>query len=181
MVWHPSKYAELLAKRIQQNGTSVWLVNTGWSGGGFGEGKRMSLKYTRSIIDSILDGTMKNAPTVHNDLFGFDVPTECPKVPDEILKLERDIVERVIGEVLDKPGTVSWDSIVGLEHAKNAVQELAVWPMTNPELFTGARVSHDANGNSVKRIARLACSEYKGVVLTGDIQCNARKLTTGRN
>jgi MoxR-like ATPase len=49
------------------------------------------------------------------------------------------IVERVIGEVLDKPGTVSWDSIVGLEHAKNAVQELAVWPMTNPELFTGAR------------------------------------------
>jgi len=86
MVWHPSKYAELLAKRIEQNGTSVWLVNTGWSGGGYGEGERMSLKYTRSIIDSILDGTMKNAPTVHNDLFGFDVPTECPKVPDEILK-----------------------------------------------------------------------------------------------
>ena len=66
-------------------------------------------------------------------------PTGKEVIPDEILKLERDIVERVIGEVLDKPGTVSWDSIVGLEHAKNAVQELAVWPMTNPELFTGAR------------------------------------------
>ena len=66
-------------------------------------------------------------------------PTGKEIIPDEILKLERDIVERVIGEVLDKPGTVSWDSIVGLEHAKNAVQELAVWPMTNPELFTGAR------------------------------------------
>ena len=73
MVWHPYKYAELLAKRIQQNGTSVWLVNTGWSGGGYGEGKRISLNYTRSIIDTILDGTIKNAPTVHNDLFGFDL------------------------------------------------------------------------------------------------------------
>jgi len=66
-------------------------------------------------------------------------PTGTETIPDELLKLEREIVERVIGEVLDKPSTVSWDSIVGLEHAKNAVQELAVWPMTNPELFTGAR------------------------------------------
>ena len=49
MVWHPSKYAELLSKRIEQNGTSVWLVNTGWSGGGYGEGERMSLKYTHSV------------------------------------------------------------------------------------------------------------------------------------
>jgi len=85
MVWHPSKYAELLAERIEQNGTSVWLVNTGWSGGGYGEGERMPLKYTRSIIDSILDGTMKNAPVVKNQLFGFDVPTECPDVPGEIM------------------------------------------------------------------------------------------------
>ena len=85
MVWHPSKYAELLAERIEQNGTSVWLVNTGWSGGGYGEGERMPLKYTRSIIDSILDGTMNNAPVVKNELFGFDVPTECPDVPVEIM------------------------------------------------------------------------------------------------
>ena len=85
MVWHPSKYAELLAERIEQNGTSVWLVNTGWSSGGYGEGERMSLKYTRSIIDSILDGTMNNAPVVKNKLFGFDVPTECHDVPVEIM------------------------------------------------------------------------------------------------
>ena len=85
MVWHPSKYAELLAERIEQNGTSVWLVNTGWSGGGYGEGKRMPLKYTRSIIDSILDGTMNNALAVKNKLFGFNVPTECPDVPVEIM------------------------------------------------------------------------------------------------
>ena len=85
MVWHPSKYAELLAERIEQNGTSVWLVNTGWSGGGYGEGERMPLKYTRSIIDSILDGTMINAAVVKNKLFGFDVCTECPDVPVEIM------------------------------------------------------------------------------------------------
>ena len=85
MVWHPSKYAELLAERIEQNETSVWLVNTGWSGGGYGEGERMSLKYTRSIIDAILDGSLKNTPYVKNELFGFEVPTECPNVPDEIM------------------------------------------------------------------------------------------------
>ena len=86
MVWHPSKYAELLAERIEQNETSVWLVNTGWSGGGYGEGERMSLKYTRSIIDAILDGSLKNTPSVKNELFGFEVPTECPNVPDEIMQ-----------------------------------------------------------------------------------------------
>ena len=51
MVWHPSKYAELLAERIKQHGTTVWLVNTGWSGGGFETGQRMSLKYSRAIVD----------------------------------------------------------------------------------------------------------------------------------
>ena len=86
MVWHPSKYAELLAERIEQNETSVWLVNTGWSGGGYGEGERMSLKYTRSIIDAILDGSLKNTPSVKNELFGFEVPTECLNVPDEIMQ-----------------------------------------------------------------------------------------------
>jgi len=86
MVWHPSKYAKLLAERIEKNGTSVWLVNTGWSGGGYGEGERMSLKYTRSIIDAILDGSLKNTPSVNNELFGFEVPTECPNVPDEIMQ-----------------------------------------------------------------------------------------------
>jgi phosphoenolpyruvate carboxykinase (ATP) len=89
MVWHPSKYAKLLAERIEKNGTSVWLVNTGWSGGGYGEGERMSLKYTRSIIDAILDGSLKNTPSVNNELFGFEVPTECPNVPDEIMQPRR--------------------------------------------------------------------------------------------
>jgi len=89
MVWHPSKYAKLLAERIEKNGTSVWLVNNGGSGGGYGKGERMSLKYTRSVIDAILDGSLKNTPSVNNELFGFEVPTECPNVPDEIMQPRR--------------------------------------------------------------------------------------------
>ncbi len=60
-------------------------------------------------------------------------------IAEDILKLDRDIVERVVSEILDKHESVDWDSIAGLEHAKGAVQELAVWPMMNPELFVGAR------------------------------------------
>jgi len=85
MVWHPSKYAELLAKRIEQNATSVWLVNTGWIGGGFKEGKRISLQYTRKIIDAILDGVLKKVSTVRDEIFDFCVPIECPEVPKKIL------------------------------------------------------------------------------------------------
>ena len=58
MVGHPGKYAELLAERIKQHGTTVWLVNTGWSGGGFETSQRISLKYSRAIVDAILDGSL---------------------------------------------------------------------------------------------------------------------------
>jgi len=85
MVWHPSKYAELLAQRIEQNGTSVWLVNTGWIGGGFKEGERISLKFTRNIIDSILNGELKKVPTMQDVIFGYRVPIECPEVPKNIM------------------------------------------------------------------------------------------------
>ena len=58
MVWHPSVYAKLLAERMRAHGASAWLVNTGWSGGGYGSGSRMKLSYTRSIIDAIHDGSL---------------------------------------------------------------------------------------------------------------------------
>lgn len=85
MVWHPSKYAELLAERMEKHGSSAWLVNTGWSGGGYGVGSRISLKYTRAIIDAIHSGALDNAPTTTDPIFGIEVPTECPGVPSEIL------------------------------------------------------------------------------------------------
>ncbi|MEQ8274012.1 MAG: phosphoenolpyruvate carboxykinase (ATP) [Deltaproteobacteria bacterium] len=85
LVWHPTKYAELLAERIEKQGSDVWLVNTGWSGGPYGVGKRMSIAHTRAIIDGIHSGALKAADTVEDPIFGFAIPTSCPGVPDEVL------------------------------------------------------------------------------------------------
>jgi phosphoenolpyruvate carboxykinase (ATP) len=85
LVWHPAKYAELLAKKMTEYGSHAWLVNTGWSGGAAGVGSRMSLKHTRSIIDAIHDGSLAHAAYQTDPIFGFSVPTSCPHVPPEIL------------------------------------------------------------------------------------------------
>jgi phosphoenolpyruvate carboxykinase (ATP) len=85
MVWHPSKYAELLAEKMEVHGATAWLVNTGWTGGPHGVGARISLKYTRAIIDAIHDGSLADVRYVEDPLFGLAVPTSCPNVPAEIL------------------------------------------------------------------------------------------------
>ena len=85
LVWHPAHYAALLAKRIQEHGARVWLVNTGWSGGGFGVGARMKLAYTRAIVDAIHSGELADAEVVTDPLFGFAVPQRCTGVPEAIL------------------------------------------------------------------------------------------------
>ena len=85
LVWHPSRYAQLLAEKMSRHGARVWLVNTGWSGGAHGTGRRISLKATRAIIDAIHGGALSKAPMRGDDVFGFDVITECPGVPKEIL------------------------------------------------------------------------------------------------
>jgi phosphoenolpyruvate carboxykinase (ATP) len=85
LVWHPSKYAELLAKKMQQHRARVWLVNTGWSGGAYGVGKRIKLAHTRAILDAIHSGELAGAATRRDPRFGFEVMTACPGVPSEIL------------------------------------------------------------------------------------------------
>jgi phosphoenolpyruvate carboxykinase (ATP) len=85
LVWHPSKYAQLLAEKLKKHGARVWLVNTGWSGGPFGTGKRIKLAHTRGIIDAIHAGALANARTERDPVFGFDAVAECPGVPREIL------------------------------------------------------------------------------------------------
>jgi phosphoenolpyruvate carboxykinase (ATP) len=85
LVWHPNKYAGLLAGRMKQHKSRVWLVNTGWGGGAYGVGKRISLKNTRAIIEAIHSGALATATTQRDPIFGFDVITECPGVPKEIL------------------------------------------------------------------------------------------------
>ncbi|MEZ6136609.1 MAG: phosphoenolpyruvate carboxykinase (ATP) [Pirellulaceae bacterium] len=86
MVWHPSKYAELLAAKIAKHDTHVWLLNTGWTGGPHGTGRRMSLSITRAIIDAIHSGELSQAETVFDTNFGFAVPLVCSGVPSEILQ-----------------------------------------------------------------------------------------------
>ena len=85
LVWHPSKYAEMLAEKIREHGSDVWLVNTGITGGPYGTGHRMPLVHTRAIVDAIHDGSLAEAPTQEDDVFGFEVPTACPNVPDDVL------------------------------------------------------------------------------------------------
>ncbi|MCS6857463.1 MAG: phosphoenolpyruvate carboxykinase (ATP) [Sandaracinaceae bacterium] len=85
MVWHPSKYAELLAERLEKHKTKTWLVNTGWTGGSYGVGRRIPLRYTRAILDAIHDGALDHVPTRRDPVFGFEVPLECPGIPQEIL------------------------------------------------------------------------------------------------
>lgn len=85
LVWHPGKYAEMLAERMHAHKANVWLVNTGWSGGGYGVGKRMKLAFTRAIIDAIHSGQLASAPTQKDPVFGFEIVTAAPGVPGEIL------------------------------------------------------------------------------------------------
>lgn len=85
LVWHPTKYAEQLAEKINQHGSTVWLINTGWSGGGYGVGARISLKFTRAIINAIHDGSLHHVPFDQDEILGVHVPRFCNGVPAEIL------------------------------------------------------------------------------------------------
>ncbi|MCA9212090.1 MAG: phosphoenolpyruvate carboxykinase (ATP) [Planctomycetales bacterium] len=85
LVWHPAKYADLLSKKIRSTRASVYLVNTGWSGGSHGVGKRISLNYTRQMISQIYSGELSDAPTAVDPHFGLHYVTRCDGVPNEIL------------------------------------------------------------------------------------------------
>ncbi len=85
MVWHPTKYAELLAERLEKHGARTWLVNTGWTGGTYGAGHRMALVHTRAIIDAIHSGALNDVETKTDPVFGFEIPTSCPNVPSKLL------------------------------------------------------------------------------------------------
>jgi phosphoenolpyruvate carboxykinase (ATP) len=85
MVHHPYKYAELLKNKIERYGVKCWLVNTGWVGGPYGIGKRISIRYTRALLNAALNGKLDNVNYKTDPIFGFEVPTECPNVPSEVL------------------------------------------------------------------------------------------------
>ena len=81
----PVEYATMLADRIEKHGANVWLLNTGWTGGPYGTGKRFSLKYTRAMVTAILDGSLSKVPTETDPIFGLHIPTAVPNVPSEVL------------------------------------------------------------------------------------------------
>lgn len=82
---HPSVYAEMLGKKIEEHGAKVYLVNTGWAGGKYGVGSRMKLKYTRAMVTAALNGELEKAEFELDPIFNVMVPKTCPNVPDEFL------------------------------------------------------------------------------------------------
>lgn len=85
MPLHPTRYAEMLSDKIREAKVNVWLVNTGWTGGAYGVGKRMSLPYTRALINAALDGQLEKVGYETHETFGLAFPVSCPGVPSEIL------------------------------------------------------------------------------------------------
>ena len=83
---HPGVYARMLGEKLERFGTRVFLVNTGWTGGPYGVGQRMSLKYTRAMVNAALRGDLDGVATVTDPVFGFAVPVHVPGVPDEVLQ-----------------------------------------------------------------------------------------------
>ncbi|NQX81512.1 MAG: phosphoenolpyruvate carboxykinase (ATP) [Flavobacteriaceae bacterium] len=86
MPLHPTKYAEMLSKKMQDANVTVWLVNTGWTGGAYGTGSRMKLKYTRAMITSAMNGKLKDVEFAEHPVFKLAVPTTCENVPSEVLR-----------------------------------------------------------------------------------------------
>ena len=85
MPLHPARYADLLSKKAKESGANIWLVNTGWTGGAYGTGERMSLKYTRALITAAMNGGLDKAEYITDEVFGLSVPQTCPGVPNEVL------------------------------------------------------------------------------------------------
>jgi phosphoenolpyruvate carboxykinase (ATP) len=85
MVHHPFTYADMLRAKMLKHGATCWLVNTGWVGGGWGAGKRISIRHTRNLLNAALDGVLDKVEYRKDKLFGFEVPLSCPEVPEEVL------------------------------------------------------------------------------------------------
>jgi phosphoenolpyruvate carboxykinase (ATP) len=85
MVHHPFHYADLLSQKMVKHKVNCWLVNTGWTGGPFGVGKRFSIHHTRALLNAALDGRLLDVKYRKDKLFGFEVPTTCPDVPPDVL------------------------------------------------------------------------------------------------
>ena len=82
---HPGKYAKMLGEKMQKHKVNVWLINTGWTGGEYGEGHRIKLAYTRAMITAALEGKLNDTETTKDPIFGLEVPVSVPGLPDDVL------------------------------------------------------------------------------------------------
>lgn len=82
---HPTKYAEMLGKKMEEHNVAVWLINTGWTGGPYGIGSRVKLKYTRAMITAALNGSLENVGFRQHSIFGVSIPMTCPEIPSALL------------------------------------------------------------------------------------------------
>lgn len=85
MLLHPTEYAEMLSAKMKETGVNVWLINTGWTGGPYGTGSRIKLRYTRAMIAAVLEGKLNDVEYVKHPIFNLMMPTSCPNVPSEVL------------------------------------------------------------------------------------------------
>jgi len=85
MPLHPTKYASMLSEKMTKSGVNVWLINTGWSGGGYGVGSRMKLSYTRAMITAAMTGELDGVDYIQHPIFGLNMPGSCAGVPPELL------------------------------------------------------------------------------------------------
>lgn len=116
MPLHPTRYAEMLSQKIQDANVNVWLVNTGWSGGPYGVGNRISLTHTRALITAALENKLEKVEYTTHDIFGLAMPMTCPGVPDDILNPKH-----------------TWSDMEAYEHEAN---NLAVAFLKNFEKFS---------------------------------------------
>ena len=85
MPMHPGVYADLLSEKMAEHDSTAWLINTGWSGGSYGVGNRMKIKYTRAMLNAALDGELDDVEYITDERFGFEIPKSCPGVPSDVL------------------------------------------------------------------------------------------------
>lgn len=86
MTLHPTRYADLLKEKLEKHGSQTYLVNSGWTGGEYGVGERMSIQTTRTCIDAIMDGSISDVEWRKDDIFGFEVPVSLPGLDDHLLE-----------------------------------------------------------------------------------------------
>ncbi len=99
MPLHPGQYAAMLGKKMTAEKVAVWLINTGWSGGPYGIGRRMKLSYTRAMITAALEGTLADTTYEEHPVFGFAIPATCPGVPSELLNPRNTWVQKDVYDV----------------------------------------------------------------------------------